>query len=186
MQVNKNKGVFIMLRENIFASLIVLTIMMTLILVFPGNLMADGHMEGPGIEKTGEIIMAYLNPENEGEIHNMDYVTDDVTYYDMSMGGMEAASNREDLADYLYWFYNVAFEADTEIRNLVIGNGEAVLEWTMTGTHIGEFAEVPPTGNTIEVPMIIRYQLQDEEPYHIERGWIYPMVNILMAQLLAE
>lgn len=175
-----------MIRVNVFASLIVSTIMIALILIFPGTLMADEHGEGPGIEKTEEIIMAYLNPEKKGEIHNMDYVTDDVTYYDMSMGGIAAASNREELSDYLHWFYNVAFEADTEIRNLVIGDGEAVLEWTMTGTHIGEFAEIPPTENTVEVPMIIRYKLQDEEPYHISRGWIYPMVNILMAQLLAE
>lgn len=175
-----------MLRKTILIGLIVSTIMIALLLTLPGNLMAEGHGAGPGIERTEEIIMAYLNPEDPDEIHDMNYVTDDVTYYDMSMGGMAAASNREDLSNYLYWFYNVAFEADTEIRNLVIGNGEAVLEWTMTGTHIGEFAEIPPTGNTIEVPMIIRYQLQDEEPYHISRGWIYPMVNILMAQLLAE
>ena len=116
----------------------------------------------------------------------MNYVTDDVTYYDMSMGGIPMSSNREELADYLYWFYNVAFESEVEISNIIIGNGEAVLEWTVMGTHTGEFAEIPPTGNAIEIPMIARYKLQDHEPYHVEQGWVYPMANLLMAQLLAE
>lgn len=175
-----------MLSKNILNGLIVLTIMIALLLTLPGNLMADGHGDGPGIERTEEIIMAYLHPEDPADIHDMNYVTDDITYYDMSMVGIPTTTNREELENYLYWFYNVAFESEVEIGNLLIGNGEAVLEWTMKGTHIGEFAEIPPTGNTIEVPMIIRYQLQDEEPYHISRGWIYPMANILMAQLLAK
>ena len=175
-----------MLSRKVLTGVIVSSIMVALILTFPGFLMADGHSEGPGIERTEEIIMAYLNPEDPADIHDMNYVTDDVTYYDMSMGGIPMSSNREELADYLYWFYNVAFESEVEISNIIIGNGEAVLEWTVMGTHTGEFAEIPPTGNAIEIPMIARYKLQDHEPYHVEQGWVYPMANLLMAQLLAE
>ncbi len=104
-----------MLTRKALTGVIVSSIMVALILTFPGFLMADGHSEGPGIERTEEIIMAYLNPEDPADIHDMNYVTDDVTYYDMSMGGIPMSSNREELADYLYWFYNVAFESEVEI-----------------------------------------------------------------------
>ena len=174
-----------MLSRKVLTGVIVSSIMVALILTFPGVLMADGH-EGPGIERTEEIIMAYINPEDPADFHDMNYVTDDVTFYNMSMGGIPMTNNREELENYLYWFYNEAFETEVEIRNMVISNGEAVLEWTVMGTHIGEFYEIPATGNTIEIPMIARYKLQDHEPYHVEQGWVYPMANLIMAQLLAE
>jgi len=174
-----------MLTRKALTGVIVSSIIVALILTFPGVLMADGH-EGPGIERTEEIVMAYLNPEDPAEIHDMNYVTEDVTYYDMSLGGIPMSTNPDELMEHLQWFYTEAFDTEVEINNLVIGNGQAVLEWTVRGTHIGEFAEIPGTGNSIEVPMIVRYQLQNKEPYHIERGWVYPMANILMAQILAE
>jgi len=140
---------------------------------------------GPGLEITESVIMGYLYPEDPEAVHDYRYVTEDVLFMDMATG-QPMATNREELAAGLDYIYNVAFDVE-EIRdmNLLTGNGEAALEWTLVGTHTGEFAGIPATGRKVEFPIIARYELQEEYPHHIKEARIYIMMNILMDQLLA-
>lgn len=168
--------------SGIFLLLFVIVLTAGLIIT---SLPAAADENGPGLEITESVIMGYMQPEDADEIHDYRYVTEDVFFLDVATG-QPMASNREELIAGMDYFYNVAFDIE-EIRgmDMLIGNGEAVLEWTLVGTHTGEFAGIPATGRNIEVPMIGRYVLQQEYPHHIEEARIYLMINILMDQLLA-
>ena len=49
----------------------------------------------------------------------------------------------------LHWFYHVAFDARADLRNMVIGEGTAVLEAEFVGRHIGTFAGIEPTATRV-------------------------------------
>ena len=173
---------------NIVKSIAIFPLLFVLVLAFgliTTILPALAEDNGPGLEITERVIMGYMQPEDADEIHDYRYVTEDVHFLDVATG-QPMATNREELIAGMNYFYNVAFDIE-EVKgmDLLIGNGEAVLEWTLVGTHTGEFAGIPATGRNIEVPMIGRYVLQQEYPHHIEEARIYLMINILMDQLLA-
>ncbi len=153
---------------------------------------ADGHCRFaatygsaialPGLEITEEIIMGYLSPKDPAEFHNYDFVCDNVIFFDVASNAI-LAEGKEMLIQSMNYIYTMAFEAIGEDFNITIGNGCAVLEWTIVGTHIGEFAGVPATGNLIRVPMIAVYELDKRPPHLITSARVYMMNNILMEQI---
>ncbi len=169
-------------KKNLILVLMFFIILTLGFILIPYSVSAENA--APGFEITEKVMMGYMHPEDPDEAHNYNYVTEDVYFKDMATG-QPMATNREELIAGLDYFYNVAFDIQ-EVRNLdiLIGNGEAVIEWTIVGNHTGEFAGLPATGKSIEVPMIGRYILQEEYPHHIEEARIYLMINILMDQLL--
>ena len=67
-------------------------------------------------------------------------------------------------------FYHGAFDARVETKNVIVGEGIAVLEADFVGRHIGEFAGVSPTGKDVRVPLAVIYELRDGR---IVEGRIY-------------
>ena len=130
----------------------------------------------PSLEITKSVFTAYA------ESHDVQYVTDDVIFFNAALQE-PFAIGPEALGEALYWFYHVAFDAIAIPRNIVIGEGRAVYEGTIVGIHIGEFAGIPATGNHVEFPIIISYELEMTPPYQIRRATIYIMLNILMQQI---
>lgn len=53
--------------------------------------------------------------------------------------------------------------SDFEVTHVeqLIGDGIAMFESTFTGTHDGEFNDIPPTNETIEVPNMSVIQIED-------------------------
>jgi predicted ester cyclase len=80
----------------------------------------------------------------------------------------------------LDWFYHVAFEATAETKNIVVGEGIAVLEAEFVGRHIGDFAGVPPTGKDVRVPFAVVYDLRDDR---IVEGRVYFEIPAFLAQV---
>ena len=130
----------------------------------------------PSLEITKSVFTAYA------ESHDVQYVTDDVIFFNAALQE-PFAIGPEALGEALYWFYHVAFDAIAIPGNIVIGEGRAVYEGTIVGIHIGEFAGIPATGNHVEFPIIISYQLERTPPYHIRQATVYIMLNILMQQI---
>ena len=130
----------------------------------------------PSLEVTKSVFMAYA------ESHDVKYVTDDVIFFNAALQE-PFAIGRDDLGQALYWFYHVAFDAIAIPKSIIIGQGKAVYEGTIVGIHIGEFAGIPATGNHVEFPIIISYELEMTPPYQIRRATIYIMLNILMQQI---
>ncbi|HZW03405.1 MAG TPA: ester cyclase [Anaerolineaceae bacterium] len=105
----------------------------------------------------------------------------DVVFTIMSTGneyhGIEAVERM------LNYFYREAFRASSQTRNTVIEGNFAVLEADFTGEHVGEFAGVPGTGRTVQVPICVVYELRDGK---IWRGRVYLHMARLLEQIGAE
>ena len=133
----------------------------------------------PGIDMTRAIMMGYLTPVEPGHPHNYDYVVDDIVYFDMA-GGFPIATNKQELIETMYFFYNIMFEdVAMEDFQLTVGNGRAVLEWVIVGRFVTDFAGIPATGEIARVPMIGVYELQSEWPYKIRYARIYMLTDEL-------
>ena len=106
------------------------------------------------VEETRAVLMPYL------ESHHSDVsaMADDVVFRNMATG--DEASGPEGVRAMLDFFYHVAFDADAETRNIVIGEGIGVVEGVFVGTHIGEFAGVPATGKEVRVPLAVIYDVR--------------------------
>lgn len=126
------------------------------------------------IESTRQVMQRYLDP-NHTEVSML---AEDVVFTMMGTG--EATQGKEAVQGMLAYFYSIAFQAQAEEQLLLIGDGKAVFEGTFVGTHIGEFAGIPPTGKAVRVPLCIVYELEADL---IRQARIYFEMGVLMAQL---
>jgi len=67
-----------------------------------------------------------------------------------------------------------------QIRNLIHQGNQVVIEWMFVAVHKGEFAGIPGTGRTVNVPGCSVYTVDGDQ---IRRGHIYFNGPTLMQQL---
>lgn len=130
--------------------------------------------QGMSVERTREVIQRYAESEH-GDVSMM---APDVVFRVMATG--QEHRTPEGVVGMLNYFYHVAFEAHAETKNVVVGEGIAVLEADFVGRHIGEFAGVPPTGKDVRVPLAVIYDVRDGQ---IVEGRIYFETPAFLAQV---
>lgn len=130
--------------------------------------------EPMSVEATREVIERYI-ASNHSDLSAM---APDVVFRVMATG--QEATGPEGVAALLEYFYHVAFDAQAEPRNLVVGEGVAALEADFVGKHIGEFAGVAPTGKDVRVPLVVVYDLRDGQ---VIEARIYFEVPAFLAQV---
>ncbi|MGD2157835.1 MAG: ester cyclase [Anaerolineales bacterium] len=109
------------------------------------------------------IVRRFLE---EGKIELM---REDATFRDFTLE--KPVVGRETISELINNMYNVSFPgAQAEFRNVIAGEESVVLEFTFRGVHRGELMGIPPTGNTVEIPMCAVYDLKDGM---IQRGRLY-------------
>ena len=131
----------------------------------------DGRMS---VERTRDVIERYTATEH-GDVSLM---SDDVVFRIMGTG--DEYRTPQGVKGMLDWFYHAAFDARAEVRNLVVGEGVAVLEADFIGRHIGEFAGVPATGKDVRVPLAVIYDVRDDR---IVEGRVYFETPAFLAQV---
>lgn len=125
-------------------------------------------------DETREIIQRYVDSEH-GDVS---LLAPDVVFRDMNTG--QEYSTPEGVLGALDFFYHVAFDATAELRNLLVGDGVAMLEADVVGRHIGEFAGVPATGKDVRVPLVVAYDVRGGQ---IVEGRIYLLIPAFLAQV---
>jgi predicted ester cyclase len=95
-------------------------------------------------------------------------------------GTDQAASGAEGTEQMIRFMHEVAFDAQPEIVNLVCGDRGAAIEAVFVGTHIGEFAGVPASGNAVRQPYSVLYDVGDDG---ITALRIYMSVEALIGQI---
>ena len=119
--------------------------------------------------------------ESYFETHDVKFLADDPLFINMGTG--EETRGKEAVAEMLHFIYHVAFDAKAVIKNKMITSKHAVLEFTFTGRHIGEFAGVPASNREVEVPCTVFYDLQHGS---IKTARVYMMINVLMQQITGQ
>jgi len=124
------------------------------------------------IERMYQTMLAYARS------HDTSFVAEDAVFTNMATG--RETSGRVAIRQMLDYFYHQAFDARAELTHLIAADGQATIEGYVVGTHIGEFAGIPPTGKDARVPITIVYDLEADQ---ITRARIYLLINVLFQQL---
>jgi steroid delta-isomerase-like uncharacterized protein len=120
------------------------------------------------------VMTRYLDANHE----DVSMMSDDVVFTIMGTG--QEHRGREGVMQLLTYFYRTAFDARAEVTNMIVADGQGMIEGDFVGTHIGEFAGIPPTSKEVRVPLCVVYDLANDQ---ITRGRVYFEMPALLQQL---
>jgi predicted ester cyclase len=109
-------------------------------------------------EKTRETMKAYVDALLAfGDYAR--YLAGDVTM--TFMGTDREVKGHEAVCQAINFFHETAFSSAIEVKSLLCGEGEAIIEAEFIGTHIGEFEGVPASLRPVRLPYSVAYTLAD-------------------------
>jgi predicted ester cyclase len=79
------------------------------------------------------------------------------------VGTDQATEGPDDTEAFIDYLHTVAFEANPELKNMIIGDGQAVGEFDFVGKHVGEFGGMAATGREVRVPYCMVYELEGDK-----------------------
>jgi steroid delta-isomerase-like uncharacterized protein len=132
------------------------------------------------IEETQTVIDAYVAALVARE-DIAPYFSDDVVLELVDVG--QRIEGRDEVVDAIVELHEQTFDASPELTNAVIGEGTAALELVFVGTHTGDFAGIPASGQQVAVPYAAFYDVADAE---ITALRIHGFATGLVAALTAE
>jgi hypothetical protein len=128
-------------------------------------------------EKTRETMKAYADAILAfGDYAR--YLAGDVTM--TFMGTDREVKGHEAVCQAIKFFHETAFSSAIEIKSLLCGEGEAILEAEFIGTHIGEFEGVPASLRPVRLPYSVAYTLAGDR---ITALRLYFPFELLMRQI---
>lgn len=126
-----------------------------------------------------QLISDYLDVWNGDYATLPDVVTESVAIYGPAApeGGIHGRDEFEAYLEELRTgFPDVTLTED----DLLAGDDVVMAEWTFTGTHEGEFNEIPPTGREVEITGMSKILLADDK---VREDRIYYDLQELFEQL---
>jgi predicted ester cyclase len=106
------------------------------------------------------------------------FFTDDVQA--SIVGTPQRATGPDAVEQMIRFMHEVAFDARPEPKNVLVEEGKAALEADFVGVHIGEFAGIAATQNSVRVSYSVIYDLDGDR---IKALRIYMPLQDLLAQL---
>lgn len=122
-------------------------------------------------ERTREVMMQYW------EFHDLSKLDENAIFTVMDTG--HEARGREEIGRLLHYFYAEAFDAQAELKDILIAADQACFEADFVGRQLCEFAGITPAGKEIRVPLCVVYDLAHDQ---ITRGRIYFETDALRKQ----
>ncbi len=123
------------------------------------------------VESTRAVMMRYLEAHDERMLDQHAVFT--------IMGTGEVARGPEAIGRLVNSFHHGVFEAQYELKDLLIAEGQACFEAELVGRQVSEFAGIAPSGEEIRVPLCVVYELAHDL---ITRGRIYFGTDALRQQ----
>ena len=117
-----------------------------------------------------------------GDYSKLDVLSESYTYHGPGLPE-EGIQGREPYRDFLQTFHDAFSDLEYAITDMLASEEVVMTEWTVMGTHDGEFNEIQPTGRTFEIHTMSKQVIQDGK---IQEEWGYYDPSVLMAQLGVE
>lgn len=105
-------------------------------------------------------VRDYENLWNEGNYAEIPTVVAD-SFVLHDPGYPETVRGRDAFETYLRELRDGFPDFHVEIEDMAASGERVMAKWTMTGTHEGEFAEIPPTGNSVELEGMDTVEIAD-------------------------
>ncbi len=115
-----------------------------------------------------EVVMAYV------QNHDVSNLSQDAVFTSMASG--QETRGRDEIGQMLHYFYNIAFQAQAEIRNVLVDGDHAMVEGLVVGRQMLEFAGFAPSDREVRIPICVVYDLANHQ---ITRGRIYLEIDVL-------
>ena len=106
------------------------------------------------------------------------FYTDDVEA--SLVGTPQRATGADGVEQMIRFMHEVAFDARPELKNMLVDDGKVAIEADFVGVHIGEFAGIAATQNTVRLPYSVVYDLDGDRTKALR---IYMPLQDLLAQL---
>jgi steroid delta-isomerase-like uncharacterized protein len=106
-----------------------------------------------------ELLDRHLAAENAHDLAGtLATLTDDCEFVDNALG-MRWSGHDGAARHYTMWWS--AFDIEVAGERLHMADGSAVAETTWTGTHVGEFMGIAPTGRSVELTVAVVVGFRD-------------------------
>ncbi|TVR94259.1 MAG: hypothetical protein EA416_03865 [Trueperaceae bacterium] len=123
-------------------------------------------------EATRDVMERYWDGDDPSAI------ADDAVYTFMPTG--ERFVGPDAILAMMRSFYGETLAGTPEGVERQVGDGWAVLESTLVGTHVGTLAGVEATGAKVRVPMCVVYRVADAAIRSVN---VYFMLNVALEQI---
>jgi len=132
-------------------------------------------------ESIERVMHDYVGALNTQGADLSRYFTDDATFTTMDTG--EVVRGREACGASISYLHHQVFHGRVVERHIVTGEGVAVLEASLDGTHVGAMGDLPPTGRHVDIPYCVVYDFKGDR-IRAARGYL--SFAELMRQLVGD
>ncbi|MDS0476835.1 ester cyclase [Natrinema sp. 1APR25-10V2] len=131
-----------------------------------------------------ESLMSDYTALWNGDFSKLDAVAESVDVYHHAAPDGEI-HGREALEAFIREFHSGFPDFNITVDEWISSNGIVMKEWTMTGTHEGEFTGIPPTGHEIESTGMAKILVADGKVQE-DRLYYNPQVTIEQLGLIDD
>ena len=110
------------------------------------------------VDETRKVVDRYLHS------HDLSAIAEDCVFVVAATG--QEAKGKEAIDQLLDYFYGKAFTANYKLKDVIVGEGRAVLEADFFGKQNLEFAGIQPSGKEVHVPLCVVYDVQKDKITH--------------------
>jgi steroid delta-isomerase-like uncharacterized protein len=130
--------------------------------------------------KHKDLVREYLNAFNERDRDTIrDVLADDVVEH----GVHETLRGPEAIVEFLDAHFETFPDYSGEAGHVVAEDDVVAVQYTVEGTHTGEYRDLDPTGHTVEWSGIAMYRIEDGEIAEIwieeDRLGIYEQLEVV-------
>jgi len=111
-------------------------------------------------EQNSELVKHFFEEANKGNVEILNELyAPEYLFYSPSINPKPMA--REEMIEFMKTIFRAFPDLNWRIEKLFVDGDMAIIWNVFAGTHQGEFAGIPPTGNRVEVSSILLWRLKD-------------------------
>lgn len=107
-----------------------------------------------------EQVMSEYDALFNGDFAKADVLAESIVLRSPTVPGGEA-HGRDAVEELVRGMHSAFSNFEMTVDDMLTGDGKAMVEWTMSGTHEGEFRGAPPTGSEIEITGMSKILIAD-------------------------